>query len=159
MERSLREKALRVYGAREKLRCELGREPVLSELAEATELSVCEIAELELAVAPPESLQQEQFEGVTLEETLGGASPEDGMVERLTLRACIDALPEREQKTILLRFFKGLTQEQTALMMTIYLALDGYGPAANVTGDGAVALALDRFFGKAEDSPDLQSKG
>ena len=53
----------------------------------------------------------------------------------------------------------GFTQEQTALMMTIYLALDGYGPAANVTGDGAVALALDRFFGKAEDSPDLQSKG
>lgn len=49
----------------------------------------------------------------------------------------------------------GFTQEQTALMMTIYLALDGYGPAANVTGDGAVALALDRFFGKAEDSPDL----
>ena len=53
----------------------------------------------------------------------------------------------------------GFTQEQTALMMTIYLALDGYGPAANVTGDGAVALALDRFFGKAEDSPDLQFKG
>ena len=119
VERSLREKALRVYGAREKLRCELGREPVLSELAEATELTVCEIAELELAVAPPESLQQEQFEGVTLEETLGGASPEDGMVERLTLRACIDALPEREQKTMLLRFFKGLTQEQTARVLGV----------------------------------------
>ena len=53
----------------------------------------------------------------------------------------------------------GFTQEQTALMMTIYLALDGYGPAANVTGDGAVALALDRFFGKAEDAPDLKSEG
>jgi len=42
----------------------------------------------------------------------------------------------------------GFTSEQTALLMTFYLALDGYGPAANVTGDGAVALALDRFFGK-----------
>lgn len=42
----------------------------------------------------------------------------------------------------------GFTPEQTALLMTIYLALDGYGPAANVTGDGAIALALDRFFGK-----------
>ena len=40
----------------------------------------------------------------------------------------------------------GFTPEQTALMMTFYLALDGYGPAANVTGDGAVALVLDRFF-------------
>ena len=35
--------------------------------------------------------------------------------------------------------------EQTALLMTIYLALDGYGPACNVTGDGAVALIVDRI--------------
>ena len=41
----------------------------------------------------------------------------------------------------------GFSPEQTALLMTFYLALDGYGPAANVTGDGAVAIALDRFFG------------
>ena len=40
----------------------------------------------------------------------------------------------------------GFTPEQTALMMTFYLALDGYGPAANVTGDAAIALVTDRFF-------------
>ena len=39
------------------------------------------------------------------------------------------------------------TPEQTALMMTFYLALDGYGPAANVTGDAAIAMVCDRFFG------------
>ena len=37
------------------------------------------------------------------------------------------------------------------LMMTFYLALDGYGPAANVTGDSAIALVADSFFGKAGD--------
>lgn len=42
----------------------------------------------------------------------------------------------------------GFTSEQTALMMTFYLALDGYGPAANVTGDAAIALVTDRFFGR-----------
>ena len=42
------------------------------------------------------------------------------------------------------------TPEQTALMMTFYLALDGYGPAANVTGDAAIALVCDRFFGKGK---------
>lgn len=42
----------------------------------------------------------------------------------------------------------GFTPEQTSLMMTFYLALDGYGPAANVTGDAAIALIADRFFGK-----------
>ena len=40
----------------------------------------------------------------------------------------------------------GFTPEMTALLMTIYLALDGYGPACNVTGDGAIALGVDRFF-------------
>ena len=42
----------------------------------------------------------------------------------------------------------GFTPEQIALLMTFYMALDGYGPAANVTGDGAIALIIDRFFGK-----------
>lgn len=43
----------------------------------------------------------------------------------------------------------GLTPEQIAVMMAFYMALDGYGPAANVTGDGAIALVCERFFGHA----------
>lgn len=46
----------------------------------------------------------------------------------------------------LLESVLGFSPEMTALLMTIYLALDGYGPACNVTGDGAIALGLDRFF-------------
>ena len=42
----------------------------------------------------------------------------------------------------------GLTPEQTSLLMTFYLALDGYGPATNVTSDGAIAILVDRWFGK-----------
>lgn len=42
----------------------------------------------------------------------------------------------------------GLTQQEVGLVMTFYLAFDGYGPAANVTGDGAIALVIDRFFGR-----------
>ena len=42
----------------------------------------------------------------------------------------------------------GFTPEMSALLMAIYLALDGYGPACNVTGDGAIALALDRYYRK-----------
>lgn len=118
-ERSVREKALRVCGAREKLCMELGREPALSELAEATGFEPEEIAELELAIAAPESLQQEVGDGLTLEGTLGGDSPEEGMVESIALREGIDALPKRERMTILLRFYKGLTQEQTARVLGV----------------------------------------
>ena len=42
----------------------------------------------------------------------------------------------------------GFSAEHISVMMAFYMALDGYGPAANVTGDGAVALVIDRFFGK-----------
>ena len=45
----------------------------------------------------------------------------------------------------LLETILGFSPEQTALLMTIYLALDGYGPACNVTGDGAIALIVDRI--------------
>ena len=42
----------------------------------------------------------------------------------------------------------GFTDEMTTLMMTIYLALDGYGPAVNVSGDGAITVITDAIFGK-----------
>ena len=42
------------------------------------------------------------------------------------------------------------TPEMTALLMAIYLALDGYGPACNVSGDGAIAIVMDRIFKKKE---------
>ena len=119
VERSAREKSLAIYAAREKLRMELGHDPVLSELSEATGIEPEEIAELELATAAPESLQQERFEGLTLENTLGGESPEESMIEHIALRAGIDALPERERMTILLRFYKGLTQDQTARVLGV----------------------------------------
>lgn len=51
--RTLRERSQSIYSAREKLRVQLGREPVLSELAEETGLSVEEIADADLASAAP----------------------------------------------------------------------------------------------------------
>ena len=117
--RSIREKGQALSAARERLRYRLGRDPRLSELSEETGLTPEEIASVELATGVPESLQQETAEGLTLESTLGTDSPEESMVERIALREAIDALPEREKMTILLRFFKGLTQEQTARILGV----------------------------------------
>ena len=77
------------------------------------------VAQAELAAAAPESLQQETGEGLTLESMLSGDSPEESMVEKIALRQAIDELPEREKMTILLRFFKCLTQEQTARILSV----------------------------------------
>ena len=117
--RTLREQSIAVYAAREKLRAGLGREPVLSELSEATGLTVEEIATAELAAAPPDSLQQENAEGLTLESTLADSASEDRLVEHIALRAAVEQLPDQERQTILLRFFRGLTQQQCAKILGV----------------------------------------
>lgn len=39
----------------------------------------------------------------------------------------------------------GFTSDRYALMIAAYMALDGMGTACNLTGDGAIALIVDRF--------------
>jgi len=39
----------------------------------------------------------------------------------------------------------GFTPERYAIMIAIYMALDGMGTACNLTGDGAIALVVDKF--------------
>lgn len=38
--------------------------------------------------------------------------------------------------------------EQQALMIALYIAMDSFGTACNVTGDGAIALIVDRIYSK-----------
>lgn len=42
----------------------------------------------------------------------------------------------------------GFDQQMCALMIALYIAMDSFGTACNVTGDGALAVILNRFFGK-----------
>lgn len=42
----------------------------------------------------------------------------------------------------------GMPPEHYALLMAVYMALDGMGTACNLTGDGAIALVVDRFNGE-----------
>ena len=42
----------------------------------------------------------------------------------------------------------GFTPERYALVIATYMALDGMGTACNLTGDGAIALIVDRLLGR-----------
>ncbi|WP_343019861.1 cation:dicarboxylate symporter family transporter, partial [Phocaeicola massiliensis] len=42
----------------------------------------------------------------------------------------------------------GFGESEQALMIALYIAMDSFGTACNVTGDGAIALIIDKFFGK-----------
>lgn len=47
----------------------------------------------------------------------------------------------------LLSSMLGFTESDQALMIALYIAMDSFGTACNVTGDGAIAAIVDRFFG------------
>ena len=42
----------------------------------------------------------------------------------------------------------GFTDEMNALMIALYIAMDSFGTACNVTGDGAIAMIVNKLFKK-----------
>ncbi|WP_300228728.1 dicarboxylate/amino acid:cation symporter [uncultured Bacteroides sp.] len=48
----------------------------------------------------------------------------------------------------------GFDDNAQALMIALYIAMDSFGTACNVTGDGALAVIIDRWFGKKKSVPD-----
>ncbi len=117
--RSIKEQAGKLYTVRERLRASLGRDPTVSELAEETGMEIEEIASIETATAQVASLQAETGEGLTLESALGDTGMEESLVEQIALRDAIASLPEREQMVIILRYYRGFTQERTARVVGV----------------------------------------
>ena len=48
----------------------------------------------------------------------------------------------------LLQSMLGFGQEAQALMIALYIAMDSFGTACNVTGDGAIAIIVDKLMGR-----------
>ena len=118
--RGIKERAMALRQCRQDLYHRLGRDPTVGELAQATGLEPEDIAAAETATLSAASLQSQTGEdGFTLESILGCDGMEEEVVERLALRQAIDALPDRERKVILLRFYKNLTQERTARILGV----------------------------------------
>ena len=118
--RGLKDRLVLIRATQARLLSQTGREPTLSELSEHTGLSPEDIAAAETAADPVISLQAETGEdGLTLEGLLSTGNQEEGMVERITLRAAVSALPERERQVMYLRYYKGLTQTSAARVLGV----------------------------------------
>ena len=50
----------------------------------------------------------------------------------------------------LLQSMLGFDETLQALMIALYIAMDSFGTACNVTGDGAIAVVVDRIAGKSK---------
>ena len=118
--RTIRDKYTVIATARRALANRLGCEPKLSELAAETGFSAEEIAVCDCALQPADSLQREiSDDGMTREMVLGTEDAEEGILDRLSLRDAVSELPERERNVILLRYFRGMTQENAARVLSI----------------------------------------
>ena len=118
--RGIKERAQTIRTARNSLEQKLGREPVLSELSAETGFTPEDIAMCETATTAADSLQREASEdGFTLEQMLGDTRQEERLVEYVALREAVSSLPEREKTVIVLRYFRGMTQNSAAKVMKI----------------------------------------
>ena len=118
--RSLKEQAITIKLARNRLTLQLGREPLISELIDETGFGAEDIALAESATAATESINKESGEdGFTLQHILSDSDSEEAMVERISLKQAVQQLPERERMVIKLRYFHGLTQQKVSVLLGV----------------------------------------
>ncbi len=118
--RTIKEQATGLRALRNKMTLELGREPYLSEIAQASGLTVQEIAVIDTAMLPADSLQRPAGEdGCSLEQLLPGDAIEEKIIESVALGDAISQLEPRQQAVIRMRYFRGMTQDKTAAVLGV----------------------------------------
>lgn len=118
--RGIKERAAAIKTTRNQLVHALGREPTILEISRQTGFTPEDIAMAETATAAIESIQQETGEdGFSLESVLSDTETEEQLVERLSLKQAIGALPQREALVIQLRYYHGLTQDRVAKVLSV----------------------------------------
>ncbi len=121
--RSIKEVANRVEQARTELAHQMGKDPTLSELEEATGISREEIAAAMEATRPLNSLQEivkeDEGDNLVREQLIGEDEEHLKWLESFSLREGISRLPERLKYLIELRFFHEQTQSEVALVFGV----------------------------------------
>jgi RNA polymerase sporulation-specific sigma factor len=113
--RSIKELSLKLSFLREKFTRDHGHEPTVSELAELSESPLDDVIEAISSAKPLLSLTYDGEDDDVRDIPI--PSHEREMVDILSLRQVLEYLTETERELVTLRFFKGLTQAQTAVRM------------------------------------------
>ena len=113
MSRGLKE--LSVKAARERDRLSADGEPRVSDIACALGVTQEEAAEALCAAVPPVSLNSGGNDGEEL--TVPCGSGEERLIDRLALRQCLERLSGTDRDIVILRYFRGKTQCETAQLL------------------------------------------
>lgn len=117
--RTIKEQALKVILARQKLQGSFGREPTLEEIAKETGLSVEDIVTATEADCRVESIYTPMYQKdgneILLMDTLGHEDKEkEAVLNHMLLQQLMEELTETENRLIRLRYFQDKTQTEVA---------------------------------------------
>lgn len=113
--RGLRELSLKISRERDKFQLRHGREPLISELAELLEVSAEDVAEAINVSRPVISLTRSSEDDDEGQNDIAvSPSPDEEMADRLSLMQVMDSLSAEDRRLIYLRYFRDMTQVNTA---------------------------------------------
>jgi len=117
--RSLRDVAYKALQARDRLVGGLNREPTVCEIAEELSIPREDVVFALEAVQDPVSLFEPIYNDggdalYVMDQVKDEKTSDDGWLDEIALRECMQRLSEREKKILKMRFFQGCTQTEVA---------------------------------------------
>lgn len=122
--RSIKETAYKTYIAKERLEKELKREPAISEIAEALDMTIEDIAVAMDASADVESLQKTVYQGdgseiLLMDRILDENNEIRKLTDNITLEELLSHLDGEERRIIYMRYYQEKTQAEVARILGI----------------------------------------
>lgn len=122
--RSIKETAYKTYIAKERLEKELKREPAISEIAEALDMPIEDIAVAMDASADVESLQKTVYQGdgseiLLMDRILDENNEIRKLTDNITLEELLSHLDGEERRIIYMRYYQEKTQAEVARILGI----------------------------------------
>lgn len=122
--RSLKENALKVFMARDKLEKKMGREPTLNEISEEIGISREDIVMAMESCTEVESIYKTIYQGdgsaISLADKLEEKdNPNERLLDHMVLFEVLETLEEKERCLIQMRYFEEKTQNQVAAALSM----------------------------------------
>ncbi|MBQ9939920.1 MAG: sigma-70 family RNA polymerase sigma factor [Clostridia bacterium] len=115
--RTAKKNAYDIARFRESFTLSQGREPTIDEIIDGLNLS-CEDAVFALEASQPvHSIYRESDDAPGVEDIIAAEDNIEKLCESISLRESLTKLSEQERQLIVLRYFKNLTQQQTAKIL------------------------------------------
>lgn len=121
--RTLKETAAKGRRTQEILQKRFDREPTITEISNECGISEDELAEAFDAVMPPDSIYESVYSNggkeIQLMDTIADEGHEESIINKVMIGNLLENLSSRERQIVVMRYFKGKTQAETARVIGV----------------------------------------